>query len=52
LISLKPEYADAYYWRSVAKQNLGLDEEAKNDFRKAHELEPKRFKLDDGDESA
>jgi len=45
-ISKKPDYAEAYRNRGLAKKALGLDDEAQKDFKKAHELDPERFKLD------
>jgi len=46
-IKRNSEYAEAYYGRGLAKRALGLDDEAQKDFKKAHELAPDEFNLDD-----
>ena len=48
-IQIKPDFADAYYARGVAKGNLGQPEKAEADIAKAKELgyTPPDSKTDD-----
>ena len=39
-IELNPEYAEAYYWRGIAKRKSGDDEGAGKDFFKGREVDP------------